>query len=200
MKNIAIVGSKPDTWEGCKKLDRRSWQIWRYSRRNFELPPKADKWFELHKPENYERYEQAKPGYTEFLKTAVKHGDFPFDKLLEEFGPYFFSYGQAPWIIAYAISLKPKEIRLFGIEPGKEYGPQKTEVQHFMWIAEDRGIKITAPEDPALSRYRPLYAVDRDHGGALEERGLTPAINFTGTPPRTKKEAAQLEKYGRLIS
>ena len=179
---IAIVGSKPDTWEKCKELDRRSWQIWRFSRRNFGSQPQPTTWFELHHPRNYGRYETQKPGYTEFIKSpwAMTWENFPFGELIDEFGPYFFHYGQAPWIIAYAITKKPKEIMLFGMEPGTEYGEQKKEIQHFMCIAEERGIKITAPEDPALNTYAPLYAVEtdwRDQGkwlAKLRENGINP--------------------------
>ena len=178
MKKIAIVGSKPDTWMGCKNLDRRSWDIWRFSRKNYEAEPNATQWFELHHPRNLPRYETQKPGYTEFCKTAITWHDFPFAEMVDMFGPYFFHYGQAPWLIAYAISKQPDEIRLFGMEPGVEYGEQKKEIQHFMCIAEERGIKISAPEDPALNTYALLYAVEQDWGGqkkvleTLRARGI----------------------------
>lgn len=164
MKNIAIIGSRPETWEECKKLDRRSWELWRFSRKNYEKPPKADKWFELHHPCNFERYERQKPGYGEFLKgkNVVLYEDFPFEEILEEFGPYFFGHGQAPWMIAHAITLKPKEIKLFGMEPDQTYGPQKREIQHWMAIARERGIKITAPVDQGLHNYDQLYALEVD--------------------------------------
>jgi hypothetical protein len=216
MKNIAIVGSKPDTWEQCKKLDRRSWAVWRFSRRNYELPPKADLWFELHHPRNYARYEAQKPGYKDFINTAMVWEDFPFAELIDEFGPYFFHYGQAPWLIAYAITKKPKEIMLFGMEPGTEYGEQKKEIQHFMCVAEERGIKISAPEDPALNTYAPLYAVEQDWVGQketldrLRAKGIEPTKHmpetqrtFTSDQPRNKlveaeraKQEARRLKYG----
>ena len=213
---IAIVGSKPDTWEACKKLDRRSWDIWRFSRKNWDKPPKPTQWFELHHPRNYDRYESQKPGYTEYVTTeGMTWDDFPFGELIDEFGPYFFHYGQAPWIIAYAITQKPKEIMLFGMEPGVEYGEQKKEVQHFMCIAKDRGIKITAPEDPALSTYAPLYAVEADWKdqdkwlALLREKGINPTTadqrqtSFASESPKDammevvrKRQEARRLKYG----
>jgi hypothetical protein len=216
MKNIAIVGSKPDTWKGCQNLDRRKWEIWRYSRKNYEQEPNATRWFELHHPRNYPRYETGKPGYTEFIKTATTWHEFPFAEMIDMFGPFFFHYGQAPWLLAYAISRGPAEIRLFGIEPGKEYGEQKKEVQHFMCIAQERGITISAPEDPALNTYAPLYAVERDwHGQAellkkLRDRGVEPTNVqnapqkvFTADEPRgdimemeRRKQEARRAKYG----
>jgi hypothetical protein len=213
---IAIVGSKPDTWEECKKLDRRSWKIWRFSRKNYDKPPKADLWFELHHPRNYDRYETHKPGYKDFVQKGMTWDEFPFGELVDEFGPYFFHYGQAPWIIAYAITKKPQEIMLFGMEPGTEYGEQKKEIQHFMCIAQERGIKISAPEDPALSTYAPLYAVEADWRGQdqwlakLREKGIEPTTadqrqtSFTSDNPRKKlvaemiaRKEARLLKYGK---
>lgn len=167
---IAIIGSAPETWNKVPKLGKE-WEIWRFSRRNFNKPPAFNRWFELHHPRNYVRYDAACPGYSEFLKKikAITYHTFDFDRLLDEFGPYFFCYGQIPWIMAYAITLNPDEIGLWGIEPGGEYKPQHAEVQHFAQVARDRGIKVTAPEDTVL-RPRRLYALEKDftHEKAVE--------------------------------
>jgi len=241
MKNIAIVGSKPDTWEACKNLDRRSWQIWRFSRKNYDHPPIPDVWFELHHPDNYARYEQQKPGYTDFIKNVkadlpedyterldadakskgrdwkqkevVLYNDFPWEDILAEFGPWFLHYGQAPWLIAYAIMMQPKEILLFGMEPGTDYGAQKREIQHWMTIAKERGIKIDAPEDKALQTYLPLYCLQQDWVGQSETLALLRARGVTeqrlqeiqksfrsDSDPETwvqRMHKARLEKYGK---
>lgn len=182
MKNICIVGAKPDTWEGCKKLDRRSWQIWRYSRSMYDKDPQADVWFELHHERNYKRFENGKPGYLEFLKNHKKlfsYENFPFAELIDEFGPWFFGHGQAPWLLAYAITQEPKKIQLYGIEPNiTRYGVQRLEVQHFISIAQMRGIEVSSPEDPGLLEYSPLYCIEQDWGGqktmleTLKARGV----------------------------
>ena len=197
MKNIAIVGSKPDTWQGCANLDRRSWEIWRFSRKNWEKEPKATTWFELHHERNYPRYEQSKPGYVEFLKNAVTFNDFPFQALVEEFGPCFFQYGTAPWLVAYAITKKPEKIALYGIEPGELYCEQKKEVQHFMWLARERGIEVEAPEDPALNGHAPLYALEIDHGGPNAYfRGTRPAPEVTQEDIYNARMRSRMQKYG----
>ncbi len=159
---IAIVGSNPATWDKVPQLGKE-WEIWRFSRRNWNKPPKFNRWFELHHPRNYPRYEQTCPGYPQFLQDthAITYRSFDFEKLLDEFGPYFFCYGQIPWIMAYAITLDPDEIGLWGIEPGGDYKPQHAEVQHFAQIARDRGITVTAPEDGVLNP-RKLYALEKD--------------------------------------
>ncbi len=160
---IAIVGSQPETWN--KVPTDRDWEIWRFSRRNYEKPPECRRWFELHHSRNYRRYEDSKSGYLDFLDrmNATTYDDFPFSNLLNEFGPYFFSGGQAPWIMAYAITLQPEVIGLWGIDPTGDYKPQRSEVQHFVQVARDRGIKVIAPEDHILEP-RTLYAMDKDWG------------------------------------
>jgi hypothetical protein len=155
---IAIVGAKPDTWEKVPT----DWEIWRFSRRNFDKPPRADKWFELHHPRNYPRLEASKPGYLEFLKetNAVTFYTFPWGAIQREFGRYFFSHGQMPWIMAYAIMLGPEKIGIWGVDPA---GPQRAEVQHFVQVARDWGIEVIAPEDTILAPPR-LYALEKDIG------------------------------------
>jgi hypothetical protein len=160
---IAIVGSKPDTWEKVPELGSE-WEIWRFSRQNWKKPPKAHRWFELHRPKMLRQYEIPHPGYTEFCQNgAVMQHNFPMERLLDEFGPYFFSGGQAPWIMAYAITLNPQTIGLWGIDPQGDYKPQRSEMQHFVQIARDRGIEVIAPEDNILMP-RPLYAWEVDFG------------------------------------
>lgn len=108
----------------------------------------------------------AKPGYSDFIKTdpsVVTQDMFPKRELLAEFGPYFFCGGQAPWIMAYAITQKPETIGLWGIDPRGDYKPQRSEVQHFVQIARDRGIEVIAPEDDVLTP-RPLYGYELDRG------------------------------------
>lgn len=166
---IAIVGSKPDTWDKVPKLGDE-WEIWRFSRRNFKKPPKADRWFELHRPEKMPRMEEACPGYEQFCKdcNAIMQHHFPMERLIDEFGPYFFSGGQAPWIMAYAITFNPQTIGLWGIDPIGDYKPQRSEVQHFVQVARDRGIEVIAPEEEIL-KPRPLYGWETDMSKWLDK-------------------------------
>lgn len=168
---IAIVGSKPDTWEKVPELGPE-WEIWRFSRRHHDKPPKPHRWFELHKPKMFRVYEDSKPGYGQWCKdnNAILHHHFPWDRLLDEFGPYFFSGGQAPWIMAYAISFNPQTIGLWGIDPIGDYKPQRSEVQHFVQVARDRGIEVIAPEDNILEPRR-LYGLELDRGPWMNGQG-----------------------------
>ena len=196
--NIAIIGCKPDTWEKIPVFDSE-WEIWRFSRRNYEKPPKPHKWFELHHPRNYARYEQSKPGYLKFLSdsSAMTFHHFPWDELLMEFGPYFFSGGQMPWIMAYAITRKPKILGIWGVDPIGDYKPQRSEVQHFVQIARDRGIEVIAPEDTILEPRR-LYGLDKDIGhqeqleGLMSPEGLRLALYGDGNMPSLEESMATL--------
>jgi hypothetical protein len=169
---IAIVGCNPGSWDKVPELTKE-WELWRFSRRNWDKPPKPHRWFELHHPRNYPRYEQVCPGYTKFLtdSRAITFKTFPFQRMVEEFGPYFFAGGQIPWIMAYAITLEPDTIGLWGINPVGDYKPQLSEVQHFVQVARDRGIEVIAPEDDVL-KTRPLYAVEKDFNHSLAMQAI----------------------------
>jgi hypothetical protein len=159
-KKIAIVGCYPETWELAPYTDD-SWEIWGFSRRNMGKLPRCDKWFELHAEANFPRYDREVRGYSEYLlndKCVVLQSGFPVQELLERFGPYFFSEGQVSWMMAHAITMRPKEIGLWGIEcVDKYYGPQRWCVQHFVQVARDAGILVTVPEGCTLLTPRKLY-------------------------------------------
>ena len=194
---IAIVGSKPDTWEKVPELGHE-WEIWRFSRANYHKPPKPHRWFELHDKKWFAYYEVACPGYVQFLADshAVTQKAFPFQRILDEFGPYFFSGGQAPWIMAYAITLDPETIGLWGIDPKGDYKPQRSEVQHFIQVARDRGIEVIAPEDEILKPRR-LYGFESDtRDDVLQRLGYTPET--CPTPEEVAEYARIFRETGML--
>lgn len=155
-RKVAIVGCYPETWEKAPFSDT-SWDIWGFSRRNMGKLPRVDKWFELHDPKYFARYENEVPGYNEYLKSAILTKDFPKDALIEQFGSFFFGSGQAPWLMAYAISLKPEAIGLWGVECIDRYAPQRLDVQHFVQVCHDRGIRLVIPEGCTLLEARKSY-------------------------------------------
>jgi hypothetical protein len=148
---IAIVGSKPDTRLKAPAGD--GWEIWRFGGQARSEPPKADRWFELHRPE-------WRRGNERFLKDAILFENFPYLALKEEFGPYFFTGGQVSWIFAYAITQKPEMIGLWGINPYKiAHAAQLREIHHFTQVARDRGINVISPADKILQPPL-LYGID----------------------------------------
>ena len=64
---------------------------------------------------------------------------------------------QAAWMLAYAISLRPTMIGLWGVECKDKYAPQRLCMQHFIQIAKDQGVKIVVPSNCTLLEPRPFY-------------------------------------------
>lgn len=158
-KKIAIVGCYPESWESAPFKDD-SWEIWGFSRRNMGKLPRCDKWFELHSPMKFEGYDRDVPGYKAWLSrpNTVLQKDFPKDELIARFGEFFFDEGQAAWMLAYAITLKPAEIGIWGVECVDKYARQRYAIQHFISIAEhEAGIPVTVPANCLLKEKRPLY-------------------------------------------
>jgi hypothetical protein len=162
-RKIALVGSFPPHWQQAPYSDP-SWEIWAMSAGMWKKHPRWDRWFELHAEKTYPRYDRiatqfGNKGYIEFVKeNATTCKDFPYEALIEEFGPYFFSTGQIPWMLAYAITQKPDIIGIWGVEAWGEYTPQRKDVHHFIQVARDRGIKIEVPENTTLLAKPKLYA------------------------------------------
>jgi hypothetical protein len=160
---IAIVGSHPLTWEQAP-VDDPSWTIWAFSRRNYGKFKRCDLWFELHNEKLFPSYERDCKGYTDWLLSTPKRmtrAFFPFQLLIERFGPYFFAYGQISWMLAYAILQEPETIGLFGIECEGNYAPQKAEIHHFVQVARDLGIEVIAAASPEIKILEPnrFYAL-----------------------------------------
>lgn len=157
---IAIVGSGASSLGAPFKDD--SWTIWAFSRKQFRSLPRFDKWFELHDERNFQAYETRDhlKGYIEFLKgeNVVLQEHFPKDNVLDKFGTWFLTTGQAPWLMAYALLLKPQVIGLWGIDAIGPHKPQRKELQHFCWIAQQDGVEIVVPEDCTLLEPEELYA------------------------------------------
>ncbi len=162
MKKIALVGTSPSCWRDAPFGDD-SWEIWSVSG-CYEAIPRYNAWFELHKEE--EVLTGMAPAYTEFCKEA---GDklfvfekmqrfpeatlFPRNEILAEFGEYFTS--SIAWMLGLAISMKPQEIGLWGIDmisPDNEYHRQRACCEYYVGLAKGKGIKVTIPEKSALCK------------------------------------------------
>ena len=100
---IALVGCYPETWDKAP-FDDDSWEIWGFSRRNMGKLPRCDRWFELHDPILYAKYDGDVPGYRNYLEnsfvTTIKR--FPKQELETRFGSFFFgSIASVSWQSAY---------------------------------------------------------------------------------------------------
>jgi len=175
---IAIVGAH--LTKRFAPFADKDWQIWSCSQRNADKMeiPRCDAWFEIHT--NGSRKSANYPDYMEWLKgqpiVGRCYGDeeyrkwvkeqpivyfqehdpetpgsriYPRAEMLAEFGPYFFTSSIA-WMQALAITYQPEAIGLWGVEGNDGYGVQRSGILHFVQVARDRGIKVTAPEQCRL--------------------------------------------------
>lgn len=139
--------------------------------------PRVTRWFELHKGEQLLNWNGVpQDHYVDWLayhsskgehqfklymidQDYVPHAEtFPKDALIEEFSPYFFTSSFA-WMIAYAMQSGAAKIGLYGIDMSTldEYRRQRPQFQHFIWLAKQRGIKVSAPIESDILQPPPLY-------------------------------------------
>lgn len=170
---IAIVGTCPSSRMLACSLPA-DWSIWVCSPGNDDYP-RVDLWFELHgdldMPEERGRFApylawlnaQPFPVMAQRLDLIPRATEFPIERMVEEFGPAFFT-SQPAMMLAYAISMmsgrqEANEIGLFGLDMAaqSEYHHQKPAVLHFAYLAHQRGIKISAPLESEVLCPPPLY-------------------------------------------
>ena len=165
---VGIVGTCPSSRFLAVDLPP-DWEVWVCSPGNDDFP-RISWWFELHGDLDFpcERGYwneyltwlnlQTFPIYAQRLDLIPKATEFPYKRLVEEFGPYFFT-SQPAWMMALAISEKATDIALFGLDMAakSEYHHQKPAIHHFSVIAEQRGIRVMSPPESEVMTAPPLY-------------------------------------------
>lgn len=166
---VALIGTAPSS-RMLAPFNDPTWQIWACSPGNQNTLPRVDVWFELHG--NLHWPENAAYGlpYIEWLKTLripiyMQNQNyvpnavvFPKDDMVREFGRDFFT-SSFSWMMALAIHNGAKEIALFGIDMASrdEYILQRPGFYFFKHIAEQRGIKVSAPHESDIMQPPGLY-------------------------------------------
>jgi hypothetical protein len=168
MTKIAILGSAPSSISLAPVHDQE-WDIWACSPPNYNLA-RVDAWFELH---NLDRkfipinvpYQHALIAHPRvyITKPDERLPDgilFPWEHLVSQYGPYFFSSSIA-WMMAFAIAHKPDKIGLWGVDmaASSEYEYQRPGVHFFMQEAKRNGIEVYTPQTSDIAMPHPLYAV-----------------------------------------
>lgn len=180
---IAIVGSAMSSTL-LAPFREPGWAIWCTSPATFAAVAnlrRADVWFELHRWLPYEPGEQGQPGTRPWFSPEMRqflrefrgpvfmtetHPDiprsvhFPYNELLEEFGPYHFA-SSVPLMLALAIMARPKTIGIFGVDMAatSEYAYQRPHCQHFVGLAKAAGIEIVLPPESDLMRHTTVYGL-----------------------------------------
>jgi hypothetical protein len=187
---IGILGSATDSLVAAP-WDDPSWRLWACSGATHAQMKRHDAFFELH------HFDSCKPlwspEYIAFLKTTDRpvfmhepHPDipasvvFPRDELIANFGRFFFTSSIA-WMLAYALTLDPEEIGLWGVDMAAEgeYEHQRPGCQHFITAALHRGIKVQIPPQSSLGNPPPLYGCAPPHPLTVQAITLTKRIAET---------------------
>jgi len=174
MMKIAIVGGAPSSRD-LAPYDDPDWKIWTLSPANQNMLKRVDAWFELHAIADLEslRWRTWNGPYLKYLRDLpevymqAENGlvpnaiVFPIDDVKKEFGSSFLTSSMA-LMLAYAISLMPAEIGIYGVDcaADSEYGYERPGVQYFVRLARDRGIKVTIPPQSDLDAPVPVYGYD----------------------------------------
>jgi len=169
-KKICIVGTAPDS-AGLGPYANPDWQVWACSPGTFQMLPKIDVFFELHRwtpgtdnfPLPYVDFLKNFDGQVVMSKPVVDVKNcriLDVDALVEKYSPYFFTSSIA-WMLAMAIDQKPEHISLFGVDMSTdgEYAEQRKGCQYFAIIAKSIGIQIGVPPESDLFCPSPLYGV-----------------------------------------
>lgn len=167
---IALLGTAPSS-RGLAPFGDPTWKIWSCSPGNAHGQiPRVDLWFEIHAnllwPENkhygepYLKWlnEQTFPIYMQDNSLVARAAPYPLQKMVEEFGPYFFT-SSFSWMAAMAISSGATEIGWYGIDMASrdEYILQRAGGHYFIQIAKQRGIKVVIPPESDLQQHPPFY-------------------------------------------
>lgn len=168
-EKVALIGTAPSS-RMLAPFNDPAWTIWCCSPGNMNVIPRVDLWFELHGNLLWPECVSYGAPYIEWLKVQkfpifmqdqsfVPNAiTFPWEVLVEKFGRNFFTSTFA-WMMAYGIHLGVKEMALYGIDMASrdEYILQRPGFYFFKYVAEQFGIKVSAPNESDIMQPPGLY-------------------------------------------
>jgi hypothetical protein len=174
---IALVGTSPSS-RLLAPYNDASWQIWGVGPGNMQPEsrlPRCDVFFEIHPYQPIKREPSYKPYLGELAKIPKvflqkEEADlpnsvaYPLDKMLDKYGPYFFT-SSFSYMIAQAIEEltasedEEKVLGLWGIDCSatEEYRLQRPGAQFFFMKAREAGINVVCPPESDLLHPPGLY-------------------------------------------
>lgn len=166
---VALIGTAPSS-RMLAPFNDPSWKIWACSPGNMNTLPRVDIWFELHGNLLWPENQSYGAPYIEWLKKLTiplymqdqsycpNATVFPKTEIVKEFGRDFFT-SSFSWMMALAMQQGATEIALYGIDMASrdEYILQRPGFYFFKYIAEKRGIKVSAPHESDIMQPPGLY-------------------------------------------
>lgn len=184
-KKIALIGSAPSSIRLAPYKDH-TWALWACSPGAYAAIGQerafvpGDAYFELHRWEppvvgdptrqvpwfsaEYVQFLSNFPGpvYTAEPIAEIRNSTrLPREKLLQKYGPYFFTSSLA-WMAALALEdPELEELAFYGVDMAakEEYAAQKPGCLFFVTEATKRGIKVMVPPESDLLQPQPLYGI-----------------------------------------
>lgn len=174
---IAIVGGHQRTKYMAPFMDE-SWTICATSPRNVDFSTglcklaRVDEWYEVH---DMAPVEAKEPHFAAFIRRcpfvwmqdrlAGYPGSraLPLDDLTRAFGSMFLK-NTVSIMLAHAIYRKPERLGVYGVEQSADDGMggnTRLAVQHFIKIAEERGIPVDIPAGCGLMDDEPVYGYEQ---------------------------------------
>lgn len=142
---VAILGKLPTKFNA--PFEDSTWDIWAYNYHTDAYRfPRITTWFDLHK-------EKPNPN------AQITRDTFPFLACEKLVGGTYFN-NTAPYLIAFAILKRYKEIALYGMRftaDQEERLAQRQNVRELLFFAKGRKIKVSAPSDPIMLQAYPRY-------------------------------------------
>lgn len=209
-KKLAIIGFAEGHINEAP-FGQDEWEMWGINRLHILESAKDktfDRWFNLHDLEKFHGKDQE---HLEFLmqfdgpvylraqdigKFPIPNAvPFPADELVKRFSGYF--NNTISWLLAYAITLEPAELGLFGVDMAQdqilqaEYSEQRPSCEYFLGLASGMGITIHLPKGSDLLKSTHLYGFE--DADVFTEKLQARLQEVGGRKEQAKKQLGELQ-------
>lgn len=145
---VAILGKLPSKF--LAPFDDKEYQIWGCNvHKDFELLPRYDLWFDIHKQPSI---------YSMKPNKLITRENYPLDEVISLLGGFYLN-NSISYMVMYAVLKGAEEIRLCGIRLENDHENRTKQLQNLreiLFFCKGRGIKVFSVEGNVLAGY-PLY-------------------------------------------
>lgn len=180
-RKVAILGFT-DTWR-LAPFNNMEFEIWGLNELYILGIPRWDRWFEIHKRENFENDRTRTSDHIEKLKAMTcpiymqRHYDdipmsipYPLQEMSDLYGDYWTN--SISYMIALAIAEGYEEIHVYGVDMAhdSEYNSQRPSCEYYIGIAKGKGIKVYVPPQSDLLKTPFYYGYQEDQARAFDAK------------------------------